>query len=82
VVYDHDGGHCDIADSVLDSDAKSGCTSTTSADSLKAFVKEKALPVPGDTRLYMYHDYTPDTREPVWETTVAEQRPSNMDVRI
>ncbi len=130
VMYDHDGGHCAIVDSVLDFDAKSGRTSTTSADNLMAFVKEKALPVPGhtpacmayrvksevgssavfegtarcdfpggnahdlfksvrslmelpgDTRLYMCHDYPPDAREPVWESTVAEQRTSNMDGRI
>jgi glyoxylase-like metal-dependent hydrolase (beta-lactamase superfamily II) len=45
VVYDHDGGHCAIVDSVLDFDAKSGRTSTTSADTLMAFVKDKALTV-------------------------------------
>jgi glyoxylase-like metal-dependent hydrolase (beta-lactamase superfamily II) len=45
VVYDHDGGHCAIVDSVLDYDSKSGRTSTTSADTLMAFVKEKALTV-------------------------------------
>jgi glyoxylase-like metal-dependent hydrolase (beta-lactamase superfamily II) len=217
VVYDHVGGHCAIVDSVLDFDAKSGRTSTTSADSLMAFVKEKALTVqwilethahadhlsaahylrkqlggkiaigaaitdvqnvfkgifnlepefhpdgsqfdhlfqpneafaigdltahalpvpghtpacmayqvesevgpsavfvgdtlfmpdvgtarcdfpggnahhlyksvrslmelPGDTRLYMCHDYPPDAREPAWESTVAEQRASNIHMR-
>lgn len=217
VVYDHDGGHCAIVDSVLDFDAKSGRTSTTSADALMAFVKEKALTVqwilethahadhlsaahylrkqlggkiaigaaitdvqnvfkgifnlepefhpdgsqfdhlfqpnetfaigaltaqalpvpghtpacmayaveskggpsavfvgdtlfmpdvgtarcdfpggnahdlyksvrslmelPGDTRLYMCHDYPPDDRAPAWETTVAEQRASNIHIR-
>ena len=45
VVYDHDGGHCAIVDSVMDFDAKSGRTSTTSADTLVAFVTEKALTV-------------------------------------
>ena len=45
VVYDHDGGHCAIVDSVLDFDAKSGRTSTTSADALMAFAKEKTLTV-------------------------------------
>ncbi len=212
VVFDHDGGHCAIVDSVLDFDAKSGRTSTTSADSLMAFVKDKALTVqwilethahadhlsaahylrkqlggkiaigaaitdvqnvfkgifnlepefhpdgsqfdhlfqpgeafaigdltaralpvpghtpacmayqvgdavfvgdtlfmpdvgtarcdfpggnahhlyksvrglmalPGDTRLYMCHDYPPDAREPAWESTVAEQRASNIHIR-
>ena len=45
VVYDHDGGHCAIIDSVLDYDSKSGRTTTTSADALMAFVKDKALTV-------------------------------------
>lgn len=212
VVYDYAGGHCAIVDSVLDYDNKSGRTSTTSADTLMAFVKEKALTVqwilethahadhlsaahylrkhlggqiaigaaitdvqnvfkgifnlepefhpdgrqfdhlfktdetfaigdltaqalsvpghtpacmayqvsdavfvgdtlfmpdvgtarcdfpggdahtlyqsvrklmdlPGDTRLYMCHDYPPDGREPAWESTVAEQRASNIHIR-
>ncbi len=212
VVYDRDGGHCAIVDSVLDYDSKSGRTSTKSADTLMAFVQEKALTVewilethahadhlsaahylrknlggkiaigaaitdvqnvfkgifnlepdfhpdgsqfdhllqpdetfaigdltakalpvpghtpacmayqvsdavfvgdtlfmpdvgtarcdfpggnahdlyksvrklmdlPGDTRLYMCHDYPPDGRDPVWESTVAEQRASNIHIR-
>ena len=211
VVYDHDGGHCAIIDSVLDFESKSGRTTTTSADALMAFVKDKALTVqwilethahadhlsaahylrkqlggqiaigaaitdvqsvfkgifnlepefhpdgsqfdhlfqaneafaigdltalaltvpghtpacmayqvgdavfvgdtlfmpdvgtarcdfpggnahdlyqsvrklmslPGDTRLYMCHDYPPDDREPAWESTVAEQRASNIHI--
>ena len=212
VVYDHDGGHCAIIDSVLDYDSKSGRTTTMSADALMAFVKDKALTVqwilethahadhlsaahylrkhlggqiaigaaitdvqsvfkgifnlepefhpdgsqfdhlfqpdevfaigdltvhalpvpghtpacmayqvsdavfvgdtlfmpdvgtarcdfpggnahdlyqsvrklmslPGDTRLYMCHDYPPDDRKPAWESTVAEQRASNIHIR-
>ena len=212
VVYDHDGGHCAIIDSVLDFESKSGRTTTTSADALMAFVKDKALTVqwilethahadhlsaahylrkhlggqiaigaaitdvqsvfkgifnlepefhpdgsqfdhlfqpdeafaigdltaialpvpghtpacmayqvsdavfvgdtlfmpdvgtarcdfpggnahdlyqsvrklmrlPGDTRLYMCHDYPPDDREPAWESTVAAQRASNIHIR-
>lgn len=45
VVYDHGGGHCAIVDSVLDYDPKSGRTSTTSADVLMVFIKEKVLTV-------------------------------------
>ena len=212
VVYDHEGGHCAIVDSVLDYDSKSGHTNTPSADRLIAFVKDKALTVqwilethahadhlsaahylrkhlggqiaigaaitdvqnvfkgifnlepefhpdgsqfdhlfqpgevfaigelsahalpvpghtpacmayqvsdavfvgdtlfmpdvgtarcdfpggnahdlyqsvrslmrlPGDTRLYMCHDYPPDDRAPAWESTVAEQRASNIHIR-
>ena len=45
VVFDHAGGHCALVDSVLDYDAKSGRTSSKSADALMAFVKDKALTV-------------------------------------
>ncbi|MDR7307433.1 MBL fold metallo-hydrolase [Rhodoferax saidenbachensis] len=45
VVFDHAGGHCALVDSVLDFDPKSGRTSTRSADTLAAFVKEQALTV-------------------------------------
>ena len=45
VVFDHAGGHCAIVDSVLDYDHKSGRTSTASADTLMAFVRDKALTV-------------------------------------
>jgi glyoxylase-like metal-dependent hydrolase (beta-lactamase superfamily II) len=39
------------------------------------------MALPGDTRLYMCHDYPPDAREPAWECTVAEQRASNIHIR-
>lgn len=40
----------------------------------------RLLALPGDTRLYMCHDYPPDGREPVWETTVHAQRDHNIHV--
>ena len=40
------------------------------------------LSLPGDTRLFVGHDYGTDTRaEPRWEATVAEQRATNRHVR-
>lgn len=38
------------------------------------------LDLPGNTRLYMCHDYPPDTRQPAWISTVAEQRASNIHI--
>lgn len=38
----------------------------------------KLLTWPPDTRLFMCHDYPPDTREPQWQTSVAEQRRNNI----
>ena len=40
----------------------------------------KLLSLPGETRLFMCHDYPPDGREPKWETTVAQQRAGNIHI--
>lgn len=40
----------------------------------------RLLSLPPETRLYMCHDYPPEGRSPVWETTVAEQRAKNIHV--
>ncbi|PZP29457.1 MAG: MBL fold metallo-hydrolase [Roseateles depolymerans] len=45
VVYDRPRGHCAIVDSVLDYDAKSGRTSTESADRIVTFVQAQGLTV-------------------------------------
>ncbi|TXI83062.1 MAG: MBL fold metallo-hydrolase, partial [Cupriavidus sp.] len=45
VVYDQPRGHCAIVDSVLDYDAKSGRTSTESADRIVTFVQAQGLTV-------------------------------------
>jgi glyoxylase-like metal-dependent hydrolase (beta-lactamase superfamily II) len=38
----------------------------------------KILSLPGNTRLFMCHDYPPETRGVTFETTVAEQRAHNI----
>jgi glyoxylase-like metal-dependent hydrolase (beta-lactamase superfamily II) len=40
----------------------------------------RLLSLPGDTRLYMCHDYRPGERELRWVATVAEQRADNVHV--
>ncbi|MDO9259640.1 MAG: MBL fold metallo-hydrolase [Polaromonas sp.] len=40
----------------------------------------RLLGLPPETRLFMCHDYPPEGRSPVWETTVAEQRAHNIHV--
>jgi glyoxylase-like metal-dependent hydrolase (beta-lactamase superfamily II) len=41
----------------------------------------KILALPGETRVFVGHDYLPDTREDYrWESTVKEQRESNKHV--
>lgn len=41
----------------------------------------RLLDLPGDTKVYVCHDYPPEGREPRWETTVSEQREKNIHVR-
>ena len=41
---------------------------------------QKVLALPGETRLFMCHDYGPGGREIAWETTVAEEKASNIHV--
>jgi glyoxylase-like metal-dependent hydrolase (beta-lactamase superfamily II) len=42
---------------------------------------QRILQLPGDTRLFTGHDYRPNGREPLWETTVAEQKAQNRHVK-
>jgi glyoxylase-like metal-dependent hydrolase (beta-lactamase superfamily II) len=42
---------------------------------------QKIMALPDDTRLFMCHDYLPDSRSDyAWETTVGEQRKNNIHV--
>lgn len=38
---------------------------------------QQILSLPDDTRLFTGHDYQPGGREPLWESTVAEQKATN-----
>ena len=41
---------------------------------------QKLFSMPGETRLFLCHDYPPKGRDPAWETTVEEQRKSNIQI--
>ena len=41
----------------------------------------RLLALPPETRMFVCHDYPPQGRPAAWETTVAEQRASNIHVR-
>jgi glyoxylase-like metal-dependent hydrolase (beta-lactamase superfamily II) len=41
----------------------------------------RLLALPPETRVFVCHDYPPEGREERWETTVAEQKASNIHVR-
>ena len=38
---------------------------------------QEILALPDATRIFTGHDYQPDGREPLWESTVAEQKAKN-----
>ena len=42
---------------------------------------QRTLRLPADTRLFMCHDYAPSGREYLWESTVAEQKATNIHLR-
>jgi len=42
---------------------------------------ERILALPDDTRVFVGHDYAPDGREPLCESTVSQQRESNIHIR-
>lgn len=42
---------------------------------------KRLLGNPPETRLFMFHDYPPASRDPEWECTVADQRARNIHVR-
>lgn len=41
---------------------------------------QRLLALPDETRLFMCHDYPPEGRAPEWESSVAQQRSSNIHV--
>ena len=41
----------------------------------------RVLELPGETRLFMCHDYGPNGRNIQWETTVADEREHNVHAR-
>ena len=41
---------------------------------------QRLLALPGETRVFVCHDYQPESRELAYETTVAEQREKNIHV--
>lgn len=41
---------------------------------------QKLFSLPPETRLFLCHDYPPNGREPIWETTVDEERKKNIQI--
>ena len=51
-----------------------------SADDLYASI-ERILALPGETRIFVGHDYGRGGRKPMWESTVRDQREKNIHLR-
>jgi glyoxylase-like metal-dependent hydrolase (beta-lactamase superfamily II) len=43
---------------------------------------QEILSLPGETRIFVGHDYQPGGREPRWESTIAEQKASNSHLAL
>ena len=43
---------------------------------------QEILALPDATRIFTGHDYQPDGREPLWESTVAEQKAGNIHMSV
>ncbi len=52
-----------------------------SAMDLYKSVTDRIYSLPDDTRVFVGHDYQPGGREPAWETTVGEQKRTNVQLR-
>ncbi|KAI8924477.1 beta-lactamase-like protein [Entophlyctis helioformis] len=52
-----------------------------SAESLYHSVSNKYWSLPPTTRMFVGHDYAPDSRDSKWETTVGEQLEQNLHVK-
>lgn len=41
---------------------------------------QKLYNLPSETRLFLCHDYPPNGREPIWETTIGHERKNNIQI--
>jgi len=71
-----------VGDTLFMPDFGSARTDFPGGDAARLYESiQKILALPGDTRLFMCHDYKAPGRDVyAWETTVAEQRASNIHI--
>ena len=71
-----------VGDTVFMPDIGTARCDFPGGDALTLYRSIKALfDLPGDTRLFVCHDYPPPDRLPACETTIAQQRASNIHIR-
>ena len=75
------GDACFVGDTLFMPDGGTARADFPGGDATTLFQSiRRLLSLPGETRLFMCHDYMPNGREVEYETTIAEQRASNIHV--
>ena len=75
------GKHAFIGDTLFMPDYGSARCDFPGGDAATLYQSiKKVLSLAADTQLHLCHDYPPKEREPVWVTTIAEQRANNIHV--
>lgn len=75
------GDACFVGDTLFMPDGGTARADFPGGDATTLFQSiRRLLSLPGETRLFMCHDYMPNNREVAFETTIAEQRASNIHV--
>ncbi|MGL6071809.1 MBL fold metallo-hydrolase [Craterilacuibacter sp.] len=75
----HIGDAVFVGDTLFMPDVGSARCDFPGGDAAALYRSARALlSLPGETRLFMCHDYPPPERQPAWESTVAEQRRLNI----
>ena len=76
------GGAVYVGDTLFMPDVGSARADFPGGDARQLYASmRKLLDLPPETTMYVCHDYPPASREPRWQTTVAEQRAHNIHVR-
>jgi glyoxylase-like metal-dependent hydrolase (beta-lactamase superfamily II) len=75
------GGAAFVGDTLFMPDGGSARADFPGGDARTLFRSiQRVLALPGETRLFMCHDYGPNGRDIQWETTVADERAHNIHV--
>ncbi|HZD90237.1 MAG TPA: MBL fold metallo-hydrolase, partial [Pseudolabrys sp.] len=81
ITYVVGGDAAFVHDTLMVPDSGSARADFPGADAAALYRSIQAiLDLPGDTRLFVGHDYCKDGRAPQWEATVAEQKENNIHV--
>ena len=68
-----------VGDTLFMPDVGTACADFPSGDARTLYQSmRRLLTLPPETRVFVCHDYPPKSREARWETTIAEQKASNI----